>query len=195
MTTETLEFKPTESQLDPMNSSQDMFNQKLLPSLVSLNNETASQMTNEEQQMIMPNSPMREVSMAQVRNEIMVRAQEQQLVGEVKQELKSETQSENVEFRVTVEETGQKTKLTMTPNMYQELLDLVSYICLTLQVADPESLMMIRDKKPRYLVSELDEIENGESYVLIRKSGGPSRKRRMDRSIYEERQVLELMEQ
>jgi hypothetical protein len=30
--------------------------------------------------------------------------------------------------------------------------------------------MMIRDRKPRYLVSEIDEIENGESYVLVRKS-------------------------
>lgn len=39
-----------------------------------------------------------------------------------------------------------------------------------LRVTDPESLMMIRDRKPRYLVSELDEIENGESYVLVRKS-------------------------
>ena len=34
--------------------------------------------------------------------------------------------------------------------------------------------MMIRDKKPRYLVSELDEIEHGERYVLIRK-GTPSK--------------------
>ena len=39
-----------------------------------------------------------------------------------------------------------------------------------LRVIDPESLMMIRDRKPRYLVSEIDEIENGESYVLVRKS-------------------------
>ena len=28
-----------------------------------------------------------------------------------------------------------------------------------LRVIDPESLMMIRDRKPRYLVSEIDEIE------------------------------------
>jgi hypothetical protein len=39
-----------------------------------------------------------------------------------------------------------------------------------LRVQDPDSLMMIRDRKPRYLVSEIDEIENNESYVLVRKS-------------------------
>lgn len=30
--------------------------------------------------------------------------------------------------------------------------------------------MMIRDRKPRVFVTEIDEIENGESYNLVRKS-------------------------
>ena len=77
-----------------------------------------------------------------------------------------------VEFIVTVEETGQrfKTSLQSQNNQYQNIVDVIRYICMHLRVIDPESLMMIRDRKPRYLVSEIDEIENGESYVLVRKS-------------------------
>lgn len=40
--------------------------------------------------------------------------------------------------------------------------------------------MMIREKKPRYLVSEIDEIENGETYNLVRK--GAPKKAKKDKS-------------
>jgi hypothetical protein len=49
-------------------------------------------------------------------------------------------------------------------------MEVIRYICMHLRVSDPDSLMMIRDRKPRYLVSEIDEIEHGETYVLVRKS-------------------------
>ena len=49
-------------------------------------------------------------------------------------------------------------------------MEVIRYNCMHLRVSDPESLMMIRDRKPRYLVSEIDEIEHGETYVLVRKS-------------------------